>query len=81
MFKKEEICKALLDIFKCDSVSYYEDETFNMYHTIFELKKDSKSYATSVNNEMLEKIPYKKVISYISREYIDLMLYGMNRSD
>lgn len=73
MIRLEEICKTLQDIFKCDSVSYYEDN-YNMHNTIFELKKDGKNYNVLINDEIIKEIPLRKVISYISKYYIDLIL-------
>lgn len=77
----EKICFMLKDIFRCDSISCYEDNDFNMKRTIFVLNKDGESYNVAVSNEFIKKFPYKEVASYISREYVDLMLYGMNRSN
>lgn len=81
MKKIEEICFILKNIFRSDSISCYEDNDYNMKRTIFVLNKDGESYNVAVSNEFIKEFPYKKVESYISREYIDLMLYGMNRSE
>lgn len=81
MKKIEEICFILKNIFRCDSISCYEDNDYNMKRTVFELKKDGENYNVAIDNKMIEKIPFKRVTGYISSRYIDLMLYKMNRSD
>jgi hypothetical protein len=77
MIKIEEICFILKNIFKCDSISYknydYADKT------AFVLKKDGKSYAVSIEYAMIREIPFRDVAGYISKRYIDLMLYGKDR--
>lgn len=81
MKKIEEICFMLKDIFRCDSISCYEDNDFNMKRTIFVLNKDGESYNVAIDNKMIEEIPFKRVAGYISTKYIDLILYGMNRGE
>lgn len=39
MKKREEIGFILKNIFRCDSISCYEDNDYNMSRTVFELKK------------------------------------------
>ena len=81
MKEREEIGFILKNIFRCDSVSCYEDNDYNMKRTVFELKKDVENYNAAIDNKMIEEIPFKEVARYISAKYIDLMLYKMNRSD
>lgn len=81
MKEREEICFILKNIFRCDSISCYEDNDFNMKRTIFVLNKDGESYNVAIDNKMIEEIPFKQVAGYISAKYIDLMLYKTNRSD
>ena len=75
MIKREEICFILKNIFKCDSISYENCDYTGK--TVFVLKKDGKSYAVSIEYAMIREIPFRKVAGYISKRYIDLMLYGM----
>ena len=79
MIKREEICFILKNIFKCDSISCYEDNDYNMKQTVFELRKNGKSYAVSIEYAMIREINFRDVASYISKRYIDLMLYGKDR--
>lgn len=81
MKKIEEICFILKNIFRSDSISYYEDNDYNIKRTVFELRKDGENYNVAIDNKMIEEIPFKQVAGYISSRYIDLMLYKMNRSD
>lgn len=81
MKEREEIGFILKNIFRCDSISYYEDNDYNMNRTVFELKKDGENYNVAIDNKMIEEIPFKEAASYISAKYIDLMIYKMNRSD
>lgn len=73
--KKEQICFILENIFRCDSVSCYEDDDYNMEQIVFVLRKDGKRYAVSVEYAMIREVPYKDVAGYISERYIDLMIH------
>lgn len=77
----KEICFILKNIFRSDSISCYEDNDYNMKRTVFELRKDGENYNVTIDNKMIEEIPFKQVAGYISSRHIDLMLYKMNRSD
>lgn len=80
MKKIKEIGFILKNIFRCDSISCYGEDDYNMKRTVFELRKDGESYNVAIDNKMIEEIPFKRVAGYISAKYIDLMLYRMNRS-
>lgn len=74
MIKIEEIGFILKNIFRCDSISCYEDNDYED-RTVFVLKKDGKSYSVSIEYAMIREIPFRKVASYISKRYIDLMIH------
>lgn len=81
MVKREEICLILKNIFKCDSISFCGKTYYEMKETLFVLKKDGENYGVSIDNGMIQEIPSKNVAEYISERYINLMIYGMDRSD
>jgi hypothetical protein len=74
MTKIEEIGFILKNIFRCDSISCYEDNDYGD-KAVFVLKKDGKSYAVSIEYAMIREVPFRDVASYISKRYIDLMIH------
>lgn len=73
MTKIEEIGFILKNIFRCDSISCYEDNDYGD-KTVFVLKKDGKSYAVSLHTLLIREVPFRDVASYISKRYIDSMI-------